>query len=250
MNNQPFEYDLFLGGPPDRRCNIPYRQMIKDAFPDLKIYDWESYKGDDYQAKNNDALRASRMMVSMVPDFPMPGIGPEVGYFYAIHEERIRADRLGLALTSPRFGPYVPDEKIERTCPVNDSILIWPEVFTTDTRKTIAQYALLVSSVDEAIAAIHSNLAAINAFNDRHYPQASEKKKQEQAALQTIAIKLHNERQQKLVQAVANFNEKRQREQTLADETLLDPEQTDPLYVNHHPFKKGGPYPGPKKTGL
>jgi len=24
----------------------------------------------------------------------------------------------------------------------------------------------------------------------------------------------------------------------------------DPYLLNHHPFKKGGPYPGPQKTGL
>lgn len=77
-----FEYDMFLGGPPDRRVDVPYRELIKKAFPDLRIYDWESYKGDDYQKHNNEMLKKSLMMVSWVPIFRMPGIGPEVGYFY------------------------------------------------------------------------------------------------------------------------------------------------------------------------
>jgi hypothetical protein len=36
-----------------------------------------------------------------------------------------------------------------------------------------------------------------------------------------------------------------------SEERAEDPLQAeDPYWLNHHPFKKGGQYPGPKKTGL
>jgi|GEM_PF-1337460 len=140
-NEPKMDFDIFLGGPPDRRSPFPYRQIIKAAFPDLRIYDWEEYHGDDYQERNHQMIRQSRMMVSLVPDFPMPGIGPEVGYFYAVHEEMIRAAK------------------------VSPIILIWPDSVKPDfTKKTIGHYGLIVPSVEEAIAAIKNSLADINKY--------------------------------------------------------------------------------------
>lgn len=183
-----FEYDMFLGGPPDRRVDVPYRELIKKAFPDLRIYDWESYKGDDYQKRNNEMLKKSLMMVSWVPVFRMPGIGPEVGYFYGLHQEWIEQGRRGLWVgcgTDPNG-----ENKPKFTQPVHYSILIWPdsvqtefikrwptlevstsridwlEAYKVDTRKTIGEYALIVPTVEEAIATVKSNLKAFKQFND------------------------------------------------------------------------------------
>lgn len=164
------EYDIFIGGPPDRRAPFPYKQMIKDAFPDLAIYDWENYKGDDYQEQNHLAIRQSSMMVSLVPDFPMPGIGPEIGYFYCWHEERIKCDKKGICLGMKRIGtfgngdPHLGDFIFSE--PINYMILIWPEGVQPDfAKRTLAQYGLIVPTVEEAIKAIKANLKNIARHN-------------------------------------------------------------------------------------
>lgn len=128
------DYDIFLGGPPDRRAPFPYKAMIKAAFSDLKIYDWEEYKGNDYQEQNHKAIKQSGFMISLVPSFPLPGIGPEIGYFYCWHEQKIKQD-----------------PSIKRI------ILIWPDSVQPDfAKKTLAQYGLIVPTVEEAIAYLKS----------------------------------------------------------------------------------------------
>lgn len=154
-----FEYDMFLGGPPDRRAPFPYKQQIKDAFPDIRIYDWEDYKGDDYQEHNNQALKSSFMMVSLVPDFPMPGIGPELGYFYAHNEDRIKE---GLQLGIDFDGTVErPSWKAVRTDPHHYAILIWPDSVKPDfAKKTIGHYGLIVPNVLSAIEEIQMTFQA------------------------------------------------------------------------------------------
>lgn len=130
------KYDIFLGGPRDNLLPteknpriLIYKQPIKSAFADLKIYDWENYQGDDYQEHNHLAIRSSEIMVTMIPGFPMPGIGPEIGYFYCYHESLIK--------TNP---------EIDRI------IMIWPNDIRPDfTKKTISQYGIIVESSERAI---------------------------------------------------------------------------------------------------
>ncbi|MFA5124865.1 MAG: hypothetical protein WC473_03550 [Patescibacteria group bacterium] len=168
----PFEYDIFLGGPSDRHAPMPYRAQIKAAFPALRIYDWEDYKGDDYQAHNDAILAQSLMMVSLVPGFPMPGIGPELGYFYRCHEERIVRGREGLFIgyedgKTKNADLAISNLKIKRTIPVHYVILIWPDEVNPDfTKKTIGHYGLIIPTIEEAIAIMKSNFKSIEEFND------------------------------------------------------------------------------------
>ncbi len=146
---EEFKYDIFLGGPRDNPNPKPgdrnqrvllYKQPFRDAFPEGSIYDWETYTGDNYQEQNHLAIRSSKIMVAMVPEFPMPGIGPEIGYFYCCHEYRIKNN------------PETPQ-----------IILIWLSDIEKDfTKKTLAQYGRNVSTVEEAIALAKQSLDFMN----------------------------------------------------------------------------------------
>lgn len=178
------EHDIYLGGPPDRRAPVPYKEQIKVAFPDLKIYDWETYKGDDYQEHNDQMLERSKLLVAMVPGFPLPGIGPEIGYFYCFHKKRIEEGKQGLFLgiklkdksdtegANPNpFANMEPD----KTAPVNYVILIWPDEVKPDfTKKTIGHYGLIVPTVEEAITAINQSWKAITE-HAKHLQEAQRK---------------------------------------------------------------------------
>ena len=178
FEGQPFEFDIFLGGPPDRRSPFPYREQLKAAFPQLSIYDWETYKGEDYQEHNDQMMQKSLMMVSLAPGFPMPAIGPEIGYFYAFHEKRIKNYLEGLSLglefdPEKSTGHAFPALKLKTTEPVKPLILIWPESVQPDfTKKTLNHYCLIVQTVEEAVSQIRANLAAVEQ-REKHLREAA-----------------------------------------------------------------------------
>lgn len=176
-----FKNDIFLAGPPDRRVGEPYKQMIKDAFPDLAVYDWETYNGKDYQDNNHKELKESFIFVGMVPDFPMPALGEELGYFYHHHEHRIKRCRHGIAQNRKRIviggKPEKEDEKFERIIspPINPIILIWPDNVQPDyAKKTFSQLAQIVSTAQEAIDQIKENQKYLDVWHREVYPNIRE----------------------------------------------------------------------------
>jgi len=73
-------------------------------------------------------LERSKLMVALVPGFPLPGIGPEIGYFHCYHKKRIMEGKQGLFLEMKldvKFGTDTADPnpfanlRPEKTDPVN-----------------------------------------------------------------------------------------------------------------------------------
>lgn len=194
-----FPHDIFLAGPPDRRVSEPYRQMFKDAFPDLNIYDWETYTGADYQERNQQAMRDSFMFVGFVPNFPLPALGEEIGYFYCYHEYRIKYCRRGLQLNHRQIkfgdlaGPHseakIPEFVPEFSPPINPIVLIWPdELEPKFAQKTYLQVADIATCAEAAILLVKANLIWLKRWKRDFYPH----------------IKTHYEFQQ--LEAVLNRN--------------------------------------------
>ncbi|MFA5020566.1 MAG: hypothetical protein WC517_00690 [Patescibacteria group bacterium] len=172
-----FPYDIFLAGPPDRRVSEPYKRMFKEAFPELLFYDWETYTGADYQDGNHRAIRDSFLFVGFVPDFPLPTLGEEVGYFYCFHEHRIKYGRRGLQLNcQPNRFPGRPqaDEPEfvpEFSPPINPIILIWPDRLEPKfSQKTFLQMADIVPTTAAAIDLVRSNLSWLRQWKYDFYP--------------------------------------------------------------------------------
>lgn len=180
-----FPHDIFLAGPPDRRVSEPYRQMFKDAFPELNIYDWETYTGADYQDRNHQAMRDSFMFVGFVPSFPLPALGEEIGYFYCYHEYRIKHCRRGLQLNhrSIRFsdlaGPHseaqISEFTPEFSPPINPIVLIWPdELEPKFAQKTYLQVADIMKTTQGALDLVTCNLAWLKRWKRDFYPHIKE----------------------------------------------------------------------------
>lgn len=125
------KHDIFLGGPWEKHAPFPYKTMIKEAFPDKNIFDPEeqaSQKIGNWFVDNYNALESSLTLVALVPEFPFPGVGPEVGIFYCSHNK----------------DPNKPLEEI---------VIIWPEIVKPDHGKKVAErMGYLVENVEECIA--------------------------------------------------------------------------------------------------
>jgi len=83
------KWDIFLGGPKEEFAPIPfYKKQIKAALPDKLMFDPFDPSFENLQKQGlwwpNDllGLTHSSTMIAMVPAFPMPCLGPEVGIFY------------------------------------------------------------------------------------------------------------------------------------------------------------------------
>lgn len=249
-----FEYELYLGGPPDKRSSFPYKQPIQDAFSDLRIYDWETCIKPEYQNENHLVLTKTQIMVAMVPSFPMPGIGPEVGYFYCHNQHEITS------------YPDIPR-----------IIFIWPDDVRPDfTKKTLGQYGPIVTTTEAAIDLIRDSILKLKAmseveeerFNkeDEDDPPLSKSPNEVAKGIMTI-IENDPNQQGELPMEPEKKNPDKTSEDPLFSRpvkevandllTLLEITENnsakvndDPYLLNHHPWKKGGPYPGPSRTGL
>lgn len=272
-----FKHDIFLAGPPDRRVSEPYRQMFKDAFPELNIYDWETYTGADYQDRNHQAMRDSFMFVGFVPEFPLPALGEEIGYFYCSHEHRIKHCRRGLQLNyqhrqikfSDLAGPHseaqIPEFVPEISPPINPIVLIWPdeidektgELKAKLTLKTYVQVADIMKTTQGAIDLVTCNLAWLKRWKKDFYPHIKEGYEYHQL---DAALKRNYELREKdpffELPEIRDMGAEDIRPEVprfpglhkkIPNDQGLD---EDPYLLSHHPFKKDGPYPGPKKTGI
>ncbi len=125
-------FDVFLGGPWEKHCQIPYKTLLKVGLPKASFYDPESV-GLDWFDRNLDALRRSQVMVVFVPSFPMPGVGPEVGIYY---EHRVLMGR----------QPHL--------------VVIWPDdVAPKWGQEVLGRMGRIVGTVSEAVRAVAGILA-------------------------------------------------------------------------------------------
>jgi hypothetical protein len=80
-------FTIYLSGPDEKYCAEKYKtlikKLIKSAFPDVRIYDTEERPEGDWFENDLMTLENADMMVFMTPDFPLPGVAPKIGYFYA-----------------------------------------------------------------------------------------------------------------------------------------------------------------------
>ena len=133
-----YEYDIFVGGPWEKHAPFPYKSMIKDAFPDKRIFDPEeraSQRTGDWFVDNYRGLRDSRTMAALVPYFPLPGVGPEIGIFYYTHAKTIGK-------------------------PLEELAIIWPEVVKPDYGKKVAEkMGCIVKDPEQAISRLKAVLS-------------------------------------------------------------------------------------------
>jgi hypothetical protein len=126
-------WDIYLGGPREERSLIPnYKKIIVRAFPDKKVFDpfgpkQQSLREKDLWFINNGlAFLTSKAFVSMVPEFPMPGVGLEAGMFF-INNSRLLN-------------------------PLSSLIFIWPKEVKPDYGKEVCRkMGIMVETVEEAI---------------------------------------------------------------------------------------------------
>lgn len=124
------KYDIFLAGPWEKHALIPYKRKIKEAFPNNHIFDPEerlSQKTGEWFKDNYNALKSSKSLVSLVPDFPFSGNSLEVGIYYQMHSKN-------------------------QDKPLEQIIVIWPEEVKPDYGKEVAKHiGYVVENIEEAI---------------------------------------------------------------------------------------------------
>lgn len=131
-------YDIFIGGPWEKHQNEKYKTKIKHAFKDKKIFDPEKSSTQKEESNetgnkswfinNYNKLKESKTLIAYVPNFPLPGIGEEIGIYYEMNCKN---------------KPFKP---------LKNLIIIWPKEAKPDYgKKTAKQYGVLVESVKEGI---------------------------------------------------------------------------------------------------
>lgn len=132
------QYDIYLSGPDEKYLAVKYKTLIKQALPSANIYDTSDRPDGDWFSNDLSVLQTCKLMVFMVPDFPMPGVAPKIGYFYSQLQIRGIID----------FG-----QKSHRI------ICIWPpEISPKYGQRVIERMGIIVPTVDEAIAIIKKRL--------------------------------------------------------------------------------------------
>lgn len=125
------KYDIFLGGPWEKYAPFPYKTMIKEAFPELNLFDPEerpSQETGDWFVDNYQALHNSKTMLALVPEFAFPGVAPEVGIFYQVNSK-------------------------DPSKPLDEIVIIWPEIVKPDYgKKVAAKMGYVVENPEEAIS--------------------------------------------------------------------------------------------------
>jgi len=137
MDKRNFLFDVFLGGPMDEYAPIPsFRNIIREALPELKMFDpfAPKFKAIQKQGQwfgnNMIGLEYSQSMIAMVPEFPMPCLGEEVGIFWTLHN----ANHSGLL---PQL------------------ISIWPDSIKPEYGKEmLKRMGIVVTNIDDAIQAL------------------------------------------------------------------------------------------------
>jgi hypothetical protein len=123
-------YDIFLGGPFEKYDpDLSFKRTIKQAFPDLKIFDPEYDAGPEWFADNYRALAQSRSMVAYLPPkIAVPAVLQEIGIFYALHQKTLAS-------------------------PMDEIIIIWPQELPTKPSgiSAMRKYGRIVATAEEAV---------------------------------------------------------------------------------------------------
>lgn len=129
--------DIYLSGPNEKHLELKYKTLIKNALPGLIIYDTSIRPNGDWFINDLFVLHNCNLMAFLVPDFPLPGVAPKIGYFYAY---LCQCCKVSLGQPSDRI------------------ICIWPEnVNPQYGRRVIERMGIIVSTVEEAIDLIKRN---------------------------------------------------------------------------------------------
>lgn len=144
MDKRNFLFDVFLGGPMDEYAPIPFfRNIIREALPELKMFDPFASKFKEIQKQgcwfgnNMIGLEYSRSMIAMVPEFPMPCLGEEVGIFWTCHN-------------------------VKRSGLLPQLIVIWPDSIKPEYGKEmLRKMGIVVSTLDEAIQTLNDYFQTI-----------------------------------------------------------------------------------------
>jgi len=140
MDRRNFLFDVFLAGPKEEFAPLPnFRSIIKDALPKLVMFDPFDQKYAQIQARgqwfdnNLLGLNHSKTMIVMVPEFPMPCVGPEAGIFWSRNHSTAQ--------------------------PLPQLIFIWPYSIKPEWGKEICKkMGIVVMTINEAISALKDYL--------------------------------------------------------------------------------------------
>jgi hypothetical protein len=112
-----WEYDVFLAGPWEQYAKEPYKERLKQNFPQLRYYDPETdsrQKEGLWFQDNYYAMKNSNVLVSHECSFPGAGSTRETGIFYGIHGDGVLPlDRLVTIFfedLQPRWGVLVAEK--------------------------------------------------------------------------------------------------------------------------------------------
>ena len=127
-------FTIYLSGPDEKYCAEKYKTFLIHAYPSVRFYNTETRPEGDWFENDLMTLENADMMVFMTPDFPLPGVAPKIGYFYACLQER----RL-----------------IKWGQPSDQIICIWPdEVKPKHGQRVIKRMGVIVPTVGETIKLI------------------------------------------------------------------------------------------------
>jgi hypothetical protein len=89
------EYHIYLSGQWERYAAVPYKTIIKDSLPSLKIFDPEEHQEENegnFFRTDKEAIRNSKYIICYGPPFAMSASTFELGYFYARMEQEGEVD--------------------------------------------------------------------------------------------------------------------------------------------------------------
>lgn len=83
-------WDLFLGGPPQKKARESYIDLVKKGLESKSLtffspFDRPTQQDGSWFEDNLDGIRHSQAMFAYIPSFPFPGVVWEVGAFYESH---------------------------------------------------------------------------------------------------------------------------------------------------------------------
>lgn len=165
METEKYLWDIYLGGPWEKRLKEEvekykpkyyYKTIIKQAFPDKRIFDPEQRSAQNNGNWFDDdcfGVQHSLTMIAMIPDFPGSAIGDEMGMFY---------HRNNLHLFSKSWQEA--DELVRSNAgvfkPLEELVIIWPEfVKPAFAKKFICRMGYVVENPDDAIVLLRKAFA-------------------------------------------------------------------------------------------
>jgi len=148
MGIEKYLWDIYLGGPWERHSPVPFKEKIKAAFPDRRIFDPEQRSAQKIGNWFDDdcfGIQHSLTMIAMIPEFPGSAIGDEMGMFYHRNNLRLFSKSAHEAeeLVKNNAGVFQPLEEL---------VIIWPEsVKPVYAKKFLSHMGYIVENPEAAI---------------------------------------------------------------------------------------------------